>query len=85
MVCELKKAHHIFYVLDWRNEIKQLTLLECSKTRLNEIYLVVYAIKNEINIKKAEDIEKGDIYTLIDIDLKGVRQFLYLKYIEKFV
>lgn len=54
----------------------QLTLLECSKRKLDETYLVVYAIKNEINIKKGEYIEKSDVYTLIGIDIKGFRQFL---------
>lgn len=29
--------------------MNQLTLMECSKRRLDETYLVVYAIKNEIN------------------------------------
>ena len=45
--------------------MNQLTLTECSKRRLDETYIVVYAIKNEINIKKGDYIEKSDIYTLI--------------------
>ena len=45
--------------------MNKLTLSECSKRRLDETYIVVYAIKNEINIKKGEYIEKSDIYTLI--------------------
>ena len=45
--------------------MKELTLTECSKRKLDSTYIVVYAIKNEINIKKAEYIEKSDIYTLI--------------------
>jgi len=56
--------------------MKQLTLSECSKRKLDETYLVVYAIKNEINIKKGDYIEKSDVYTLIGIDIKGFRQFL---------
>lgn len=56
--------------------MKQLTLTECSKRKLDDIYLVVYAIKNEINIKKAEYIETTNIYTLIGIDIKGNRQLL---------
>ena len=56
--------------------MNQLTLVECSKRRLDETYLVVYAIKNEINIKKSDYIEKSDIYTLIGIDTKGYRQFI---------
>ena len=31
--------------------MNQLTLSECSKRKLDETYLVVYAIKNEINIR----------------------------------
>jgi transposase-like protein len=56
--------------------MNQLTLSECSKRKLDETYLVVYAIKNEINIKKGDYIEKSNVYTLIGIDLKGFRQFL---------
>ena len=56
--------------------MNELTLTECSKRRLDSTYLVVYAIKNEINIKKADYIEKSNIYTLIGIDIKGYRQFL---------
>lgn len=63
--------------------MNQLTLMECSKKkRLDETYLVVYAIKNEINLKKNESIEKSDIYTLIGIDIKGYRQFINI-YREK--
>ena len=56
--------------------MKQLTFSECAKRKLDETYLVVYAIKNEINFKKSDYIEKSDIYSLIGIDLKGNRQFL---------
>lgn len=56
--------------------MKKMTLTECSRKRLNETYLVVYAIKNEVNIKKADYIEKGVIYTLIGIDMLGNRQLL---------
>ena len=55
------------------NEIK---IEDCTRRRLDETYIVVYAIKNEINIKKGEMIEKTNIYTLIGIDIKGYRQFL---------
>lgn len=56
--------------------MKELTLLECSKRKLDDTYLIVYAIKNEVNLKKGDYIEKNNIYTLIGIDLKGYRQFL---------
>lgn len=53
-----------------------LTLAECARKKLDDIYLVVYAIKNEINFKKADYIEKSSVYSLIGIDLRGNRQFL---------
>lgn len=56
--------------------MNKLTLNECSKRKLEQTYLVVYAIKNEINIKRCDFIEKSDIYTLIGIDTKGYRQFI---------
>ena len=56
--------------------MNKLTMTECAKKRLEETYLVVYAIKNELNIKKAEYIETTEIYTLIGIDKKGYRHLL---------
>lgn len=53
-----------------------LKLNELTKRKLDETYVVVYAIKNEVNIKKADIIEKNDIYTLIGVDIKGVRHLL---------
>ena len=40
-----------------------LKLNELTKKKLDDTHIVVYAIKNEINIKKADIIEKNDIYT----------------------
>ena len=56
--------------------MNELTMNECSKRKLDDTYLVVYAIKNDINIKKGDYIEKGDIYTLVGIDMKGYRQLI---------
>ena len=56
--------------------MKELTITDCPKRRLEDIYLVVYGIKNEINIKKGEYIEKEDIYTLVGIDKKGFRTLI---------
>lgn len=56
--------------------MNKLTLTECSKKRLDDTYLVIYAIKNEINIKKGDYIEKTNVYSLIGIDTKGIRQFI---------
>ena len=49
---------------------------ECSKKKLSETYLIIYAIKNEINIKKNDYIEKSDVYTLIGVDVKGYRELI---------
>lgn len=56
--------------------MQKMTLSECSKKRLDETYLVVYAIKNQVNLKKGEYIEPCDIYTLVGIDIKGFRQLI---------
>ena len=53
--------------------MEKLTMNDCTKRKLDDTYLVVYAIKNEINVKKGEYIEKEDIYTLVGIDKKGFR------------
>ena len=34
--------------------MNELTMNECSKRKLDDTYLVVYAIKNDINIKKGD-------------------------------
>ena len=63
--------------MKWRyGRVKKLTMNDCSKRKLDDIYLVIYAIKNEINIKKGEYIEKEDIYTLVGIDKKGFRTLI---------
>lgn len=56
--------------------MEHLTLNEITKRKLDETYVVIYAIKNEVNIKKADIIEKTDIYTLIGVNIKGIRQLL---------
>ena len=56
--------------------MEKLTISECSKRKLEEMYIVVYALKNEVNIKKGELIEKSVIYTLIGIDGRGYRQLI---------
>lgn len=53
-----------------------LKLNEITKKKLDDTYVVVYAIKNEVNIKKADIVEKNDIYTLIGVDIKGIRHLL---------
>ena len=53
-----------------------MTLTECSKKRLEETYLIIYAIKNQVNLKKGDYIESCDIYTLVGIDKRGYRQLI---------
>ena len=38
--------------------MENLTLNELTKRKLEDTYVVVYAIKNEVNIKKADIIDK---------------------------
>ena len=56
--------------------MNKLTFNECTKKKLDDTYLVVYAIKNEINIKKGDYIENSIVYTLVGIDTKGLRQLI---------
>lgn len=46
------------------------------KKKLDELYVVIHAIKNEINIKKADYIEKAIIYTFVGVDTKWYRQLI---------
>ena len=41
--------------------MEYLKLTELTKKKLEETYIVIYAIKNEINVKKADIIEKNNI------------------------
>lgn len=56
--------------------MEQFTLKELVKRKLDETYIIIYAIKNEVNIKKADIIEKTDVYTFIGVDINGNRQFI---------
>ncbi len=56
--------------------MQNIKLNECNKKKLNEVYLAIYAIKNEVNIKKNDYIEKNDIYTLVGIDIRGYRELI---------
>ena len=56
--------------------MEQFTLKELVKRKLDETYIIIYAIKNEVNMKKTEIIEKTDVYTFIGVDTKGNRQFI---------
>ena len=52
--------------------MNKLTLTECSKRKLDSTYIVVYAIKNEINIKKSDFIEKSVAKTKLKLENESV-------------
>ena len=56
--------------------VQKLTMNDCTKRKLEDIYLVIYAIRNEVNVKKGETIEKEDLYTIVGIDKKGIRTLI---------
>ena len=56
--------------------MENLKVVDYTKKRLDDMYLVVYAIKNDINIKKGDIIENIDIYTFIGINKRGIRQLV---------
>ena len=56
--------------------MENLKLIDCTKKKLDDTYIIMYAIKNELNMKKGETIESIDVYTLIGINKKGIRQLV---------
>ena len=56
--------------------MENLTINEYIKKKLDDTYLAIFAIKNEVNIKKGECIEQNYIYTFVGIDKKGFRQLI---------
>ena len=50
---------------------------ECFKRRIDNLCVVIYNIKKEINIKEVDYLEKN-IYTLVGIDTKVYRQIIYV-------
>ena len=67
---------HYIFLCRKKENMEYLKLNELTKKKLEETYIVIYAIKNEINVKKADIIEKNNIYTFIGIDIKGIRHLL---------
>ena len=55
--------------------MEYLKLTEITKKKLDETYVVVYAIKNEINVKKSDIIEKNNIFVFKYILLKNVQRW----------
>ncbi len=56
--------------------MQNLKVVDYTKKRLDDMFLVVYAIKNDINIKKGDIIENIDIYTFIGINKRGISQLV---------
>ena len=56
--------------------MQNLKLLDYTKKRLDDMYLVMYAIKNNVNMKKADIIDNIDIYTIVGINKRGIRQLV---------
>lgn len=56
--------------------MENLKLVDYTKKRLDEMYLVMHTVKNEINIKKGEIIEPVYIYTIIGINKQGIRELV---------
>ena len=75
-MCKFKNILDFLIQRKEDDKVKKLTMNDCSKRKLDDTYLVIYAIRNEINIKKGEYIEKEDIYTLVGIDKKGFRTLI---------
>lgn len=68
IVCKLFKVKNnlcTIFLCKNGEKMEQFTLKELVKRRLDETYIIIYAIKNEVNIKKAKIIEKTDVYTFI--------------------
>ena len=56
--------------------MQSLKLIDYTKKRLDDMYVMMYAIKNDLNIKKADIIENIDVYTIVGINRKGIRQLV---------
>lgn len=56
--------------------MQNLKLVDYTKKRLDDMYVIMYAIKNDLNIKKGDIIENIDVYTIVGINTKGIRQLV---------
>lgn len=52
------------------------SLKEIEMTKYDECYLIVYAIKINVNVKKDEIIQKEDMYVLIGLNTQGKRRYI---------
>ena len=56
--------------------MQNLKLIDYTKKRLDDMYVMMYTIKNDLNVKKGDIIENINIYTLVGINKKGIRQLV---------
>ena len=63
--------------------MQNLKLIDYTKKRLDDMYVMMYTIKNDLNIKKGDIIETIDIYTLVGINKKGIRQLVGIYQISR--
>lgn len=56
--------------------MQNLKLIDYTKKRLYDMYAMMYTIKNDLNVKKGDIIENINIYTLVGINKKGIRQLV---------
>jgi len=52
------------------------SLKEIEMTKYDECYLIVYAVKVNVNMKKDEIIQKEDMYVLIGLNTQGKRKYI---------
>lgn len=50
--------------------MQNLKLIDYTKKRLDDMYVMMYTIKNDLNVKKGDIIENINIYTLVGINKK---------------
>lgn len=56
--------------------MQNLKLIDYTKKRLDDMCVMMYTIKNDLNVKKGDIIENINIYTLVGINKKGIRQLV---------
>lgn len=58
--------------------MQNLKLIDYTKKRLDDMYVMMYTIINDLNVKKGDIIENINIYTLVGINKKGIRQLVVI-------
>ncbi len=58
--------------------MQNLKLIDYTKKRLDDVYVMMYTIKNDLNVKTGDIIENINIYTFVGINKKGIRQLVVI-------